>query len=212
MIKSAGKVGLAMGALLAMSSAHAIDFFNIKIFGSPDLVGTVGPSGSGSDSTWHTGANGKDIDFSLLKAKVGDGEKLEFGVVNITFEAKADQAIYLDALTLSFNNLVLGSGNIRFTEIVEDVINPGIIANHTVDITTANQGSYSKELMFSRASKHIKVKKTIYLDAPNVPNQLDKAAMGLIEQKMKCVPEPISMIAMAGGLAGLALKKRKVSR
>ncbi|MBL8040008.1 MAG: PEP-CTERM sorting domain-containing protein, partial [Chthonomonas sp.] len=59
---------------------------------------------------------------------------------------------------------------------------------------------------------HIKVKKTIYLDAPNVQNQFDRAGVGLVEQKLKCVPEPISMVSMGIGVAALVARKRKGSR
>jgi hypothetical protein len=210
-IKTAGKVGLALGAMFVVANAQAINFFNVKIFGTSDLIGSVG-EGNGFDSSYVKGANGKDIDFKFNKAQVGDNLPRDFGVINITFEAMADQAIVLDQVTITATALLLGSGNMRFTEIVEDVVNPGIIANLTVDLDASNNGGFSKDLVFSRQSNHIKVKKTIYLDAPNVQNQFDRAGVGLVEQKLKCVPEPISMVSMGIGVAALVARKRKGSR
>lgn len=189
----------------AISSAHAITFFNINIVGNSALVGTVGV-----DSFFHLGANGKDIDFTFNKAVVGDNRALRSGVINITYEAKSDKDMYLDNVTLTGLTLLTGSGHVRFTEIVEDKVNVGVIGTLSEDFY-APTGGFSKNIAFSRNSSHIKVKKTIYLDAFDT-RDLDLAGIGLVEQKIACVPEPGTFLALGAGVALVALKRRGAKR
>lgn len=194
---------LALAAVAAVGAAHAITFSNATVTGPAQLVGTLG-----SDYFINTGA--QDIDFIFTKAIVGDNLPLRVGAINITFIAESDVAMQLDKLTLSFSNILLGSGHIRFEEVVEDLVNPGIIAAHSVDLYAPGQ-VYTKTLMFDRVSEKIKVKKTIFLDAFDSidPQVLDLAGIGIVEQKIELVPEPASMIALGLGLAAVAARRRR---
>lgn len=189
-----------MGALAAIASAHAITFSNVVITGSAPLVGVLGV-----DHFVTTGAT--DIDFTFNHAVVGDNQPLRFGTINITFEASSPTAMVLDNLRLSATTLLLGSGHIRAVETIEDLVTPGVIATFSKDYF-AGTFAISEDIAFSRASTRIKVKKTFFLDAVDT-SVLDLAGIGIIEQNIKTVPEPTSMVALGLGVAGLIARRRR---
>ncbi len=191
---------MAVAALGAVAAANAITFSNVSITGPSQLLGTLG-----TDHFFTPGAT--DIDFTFNKALVGDAQPLRFGTINITYEAKSPTAMVLNELKLSATTLLLGSGHLRVVETIEDVVNPGVIASFSKDYY-AGTFAIAENIVFSRQSTHIKVKKTIFMDAFDT-QALDLAGVGLVEQNIKLVPEPGTMMAIGLGIAGLAARRRR---
>jgi len=193
-----GLVGLAI--LAAVGSAQAITFSNVTITGDAGIVGTLG-----TDHFVNTGAT--DIDFTFNKAAVGDNLALRFTTINITYEATSSVAMVLNEMKLSATTLLLGSGHVRIVETIEDVATPGIIANFSKDYYVGTF-AVTENISFQRPSTHIKVKKTIFMDAFDT-QAFDRASIGLIEQNIKTVPEPATMAALGLGLAAIGRRRRK---
>lgn len=198
-----GRLAFVAAVVGAVSGAQAITFTNVHVTGDADVIGALGV-----DHFVNIGI--KDIDFLFNHAIVGDFRPVRESAINITFEAEADQLMILDKLVLSFTNILLGTGKLFFQEIVEDLDNPGVIADFSVWLDSTQQGPFFHDIHFSRWSKRIKVKKTIFLIAqPDIPNQLDLAGVGLVEQNIECVPEPASLAALGLGIAAVVARRRK---
>lgn len=180
-------------AVVAVASAAAnaaVSFSNIVIRGSL----SAGASSSTSSN---------DIDFSLPNAQVGDALPSRTGNIVITFEASSPDPLSQDLLVLS--GALAGSGTIFFNEVVEDLNNPGVIATYNTVLNNNGQLPHNQPLNFSRATNHIKVKKTIVLSAVPDTAAFDLASVVLIEQRF--TPEPAAALLL---LAGLPLLRRRV--
>lgn len=186
---------IAIVAAAAAAANAAVTFSNIVIRGSLS-------AGASSVTT----AN--DIDFTLPNADVGDPpppDQPRTGNIVITYEATTDgEQLTQNLLVLS--GALAGSGTIFFNEVVEDLINPGIIATYNVVLSNNNQLPHSTILNFSRPSTHVKVKKTIVLSAVPDTAAFDFASVALVEQRL--IPEPSAAFLL---LAGLPLLRRWVS-
>lgn len=196
------KTAAALAVAAFAVGAKAITFSTPIFSGPPQLLGTIG-----TDTTFNLGGNGQDIDFTFLKAAVGDSLPLRAGTITITFTAKSDKPIVLDKLNLTFAALLKGSGHIRFVEIVEDLEGSGMLASFSKDYFAGTLGD-SQTLVFSRPSSYIKIKKTIFLDAFDT-DAVDIAALGFVEQKLEVVPEPATLAGFGLALAGLAARRRR---
>ncbi|MHC4442758.1 MAG: DUF7507 domain-containing protein [Planctomycetota bacterium] len=131
-----------------------------------------------------------NIDFIFPSATVGDPvHPIRFGNIIITYIAEDVSGIGQNAMVLSLLGALSGSGMIHFNEVVEDLENPGVIlATHSVVLDKNSPMPYIGVLNFSQTSKRIKVKKVLFLAAPDT-EEFDVASIELIEQNY-CIPGP----------------------
>lgn len=191
------KYVLAVGsAIFALStSSFALVFSNVTIGGSLS-----------SGASYFTGTN--DIDFLFPNAIVGDPvDPIRQGNIIITYEAQADMNLdFVDINIVSLLGALDGSGRIYFNEVVEDMVNPGVIASYDALILPGDLPFFDT-IYFDRPSSHIKVKKTFSLFAIDDTDDFDVAQISLVEQNF--VPEPATLLAIGAGLAALAARRRK---
>lgn len=191
------RTATALAVMLAAGSAAWADivFKNVVIEGS--LVG--------ENTSFETGPNDIKFTFDFPDGTVGDPvDPRRSGDVSITFEALSDDGIDADELTIGMEGSLFGSGRIVVNEIVEDVANPGVIATYQTTLTADSEMPHVKLIGFERASTHIKVKKTFFLDAPDTQER-DLAQLGMVRQNF--TPEPASLALLA--LYGLAWLRRR---
>lgn len=167
------------------------------IFSNVMIEGTLVDGASYQTGSW-------DIDFSFPDAVVGDPPDAprRFGNIIITFEAQSDLALDYDMLSIL--GALDGSGLIFFNEVIEDLVDPGVIATHNALLDENSELPYTADLLFDRATTHVKVKKTFFLSALDTPD-LDLASVLLVEQRL--VPEPATLLAVA--LIGLPALRRR---
>lgn len=198
--KKSGITTILAGALLlglASTSNALIIFSNVTINGTPALI---------AGATFFTGAS--DIDFIFPNAVVGDFQPVRQGVITLTYEATSSDP--LSGMSYSLLGGVSGSGLIQFSEVVEDMVNPGIIGTAgPFTITNNSQLPFNTTFEFSRTSTHIKVKKDFFLIAEPNTEVLDLARISLVEQNLQAVPEPTSMAAIGIGLAAIVARRRR---
>jgi len=177
---------------LAGASAHAdLIFSNVNVTGSL--------SGGASFV-----ASNFDIDFTFPDAVVGDPNDVpRFGNIVITFEVTGDM-MTADQLLLSVGGALSGSGLVFFNEVVEDLVNPGVIATYNALLDENSDLPHVALLPFSRASAHIKVKKTLFLSAEDT-QAFDLANVSLVQQNF--IPEPASVTLLLSA-ALLAVRRR----
>lgn len=148
------------------------------------------------------------IDFFFPDAIVGDPvDPRRSGNIEVTYEATADDAIVQDKLVLSVLGALAGSGNIFVNEVVEDLVTPGVIATHNAVLNSNSQLPHVAVLTFDRPSLHVKIKKTFFLNAIPDTDGFDVAAIGVVEQTLTQVPEPVSIVLFS--LLGLARLRRR---
>jgi hypothetical protein len=183
---------------IAATSSAVITFSNVNFAGSAPLI---------SGASFATGAT--DIDFTLPNAIVGDFQVLRQGTITITYEATSPTAIVMDQMVLSVLGGLLGSGQVQFSEVIEDLVTPGVIGVLSpVTVTSNSQLPWTGNIVFSRASNHIKVKKEFFLIANPDTQALDLARISFVEQNLVTVPEPASMIGLGLGLSAIIARRR----
>lgn len=188
---------LAVGALIVGFAPHAsagVVYSNVTINGS--LAG---------GASFVTGPN--DIDFSFPNASVGDGQPSRSGNLIITYIAQSDDRTTFDRMILSTLGALLGSGTVIVNEVIEDLVNPAVIATfgRTYRAEQGNNLPQTHVIPFTRETTAIKVKKTYVLVAPET-QALDLANVSLVEQRLVPAPGAL-MLAGAGGV--LALRRRR---
>ncbi len=193
---------LTIGAcFVATVASQAITFSNVTMtFVNPAL-------GNGA----FVSTSGNTIDFTTPSFSVGDGSfgPDRAGMVTISYEATSDSFMASDRLVLAALGGLLGTGMIEIQETVYDMINPGVIAAlPNTQITNSSQLPFVADLTFSRQTTHLRAEKIIKISAPESAS-LDFARIGLIEQQIGMVPEPGSMLVVAGALGAVMARRRR---
>lgn len=206
MNKFAIRLAVAAGIAACAGVASALQFVDVQITGDVSLIGL-----NAADVTVNT--FDKDIDFGFSHACVGDNLPLRSGAISITFEVKSDptkELIYCDLLSASV--LTKGSGFVQISEFIEDFTNGGpAYGPLNVDTASTSGGVLTGKLEWKKGSSHIKVKKTIFLDATADTNARDLACIGLMEQRFKTmpVPEPATIFGVGTALAAIIARRKK---
>jgi hypothetical protein len=197
---------LVLSFAVASVGAHALTFSNV-IAQSPPL-----------STGWSFNTNANSITFFTPNAIVGDPvAPLRAATLNLQYDADATGGpnAYADDVVVNLQTLTLGSGTIFFTESVFELDSNGNEVSNgllgTVSQTlNANSGmSWSGTIMFSRDVQRFRAKKAFTMVAPDTAN-FDVAALGLVNQSIRLVPEPGTFVAL--GLGAVALLRRKRSK
>ncbi|MBS1705507.1 MAG: PEP-CTERM sorting domain-containing protein [Armatimonadetes bacterium] len=185
----------------SVAASQAIGFSNVTI-ASPPLS---------NGSSYTTIAN--SISFSLPNAIVGDSLALRAGNVNIQYDYASPNAAYAVTAFVNLGTLCLGSGRVAFTEMVfeldgggNEVGGPIGSLTHLFDASTSSV--FSGQINLSKSVNNIRVKKAFTLLAPDT-TAVDLAAVAIVNQSVKTVPEPATIAALGAGLAFIARKRRK---
>lgn len=166
------------------------------------------PLGSGAALS----ASGNAVSFSA-GAAVGDTLPSRYQIFTYQYDARSTGAL-INGITLNFAGEVRGSGRIT---VQEDIYALDFAGNEIGGIAqsftrTVGEGAgifvRSTPLNFQDSYRSIRVKKTIILNA--IPNTqgTDLAALGYVNQSVEVVPEPASMLALAGAAAMVARRRR----
>lgn len=153
----------------------------------------------------------QDIDFFFdSSVSIVDGQPQAVIRIAITYEAWGmNMDITQDTLVVSVLGGLLGSGTLIFNEVIEDLEAENgedvTLVEYGVTLTADDALPHVADLMFSRPSQHIKVKKTITLIAPDLNEGIDLAAISLVEQRL--IPTPGAMALM--GLGGMIASRRR---
>ena len=188
---------LAVGAV----SAQAVTFTNIIVASPPMSTG------------WSSNALGNAISFFTPNAMVGDvTDPVRSGTLNIQFDAYNDVGMTADQLTVNLAAFTSGSGRIDFAETVIELDSGGneLLAIGSATHTFLPGGStvWDTVINFSHPVFGLRVKKVFVLTAP-ATDDVDLAAIGIINQAIQVVPEPATMAALGFGAIGLLARKRR---
>lgn len=187
-------LAIAAAGIFAATAQASIVFSNINITGS-----------LGGGATFNTSPT--EIDFYLPEAFVGDPtDPVRNGTLTLEYEASSTDAMVADLMVLSVLGAIAGSGQVFVNEVVDDLVNPGVIANFAALIDVNSPPPLTADIAFSRGSTHIKVKKDFTLVAADTP-EFDLANVGIVEQNLELVPEPASIGLLV--LGTLALLRRR---
>jgi hypothetical protein len=162
------------------------------------------PLGSGAALS----ASGNSVSFSAAAA-VGDTLPSRYQIFTYQYDARSTGAL-INGITLNFAGEVRGSGRITVQEDIYQLDNAGNevggVAQSFIQSVGEGAGVFvrSTPLDFNGNYRSIRVKKTIILNAINNTNGTDLAALGYANQSVEVVPEPASMLALAGAAAMVA--------
>lgn len=201
---------LALGASVAVG-AQAVTFTLVSFNGTT----TVGSQTLADNYTFVPAGN--SVNITTQNAKVGDGEPIRAGQINIIYDATNVNPLIAISMTLNLQGFLRGSGELSAVEDVFELDSNGFeiggpIATIQTPIINSSTPlvSWSGTQVFSRPVTRLRAKKTINLTAqPDVPNQFDFAQLGVVNQSLRVVPEPATMVALALGLTALAARRKR---
>lgn len=192
------RAATAVGLALVGAGAHAALFYNVIINSAPLSNG----------ASFNTVGN--SIHFNTPNAIVMDGAPNAVVVFNIQYDADMGAGNAINQVDVNLATVTAGTGRIDFSEqvFVLDVNNNEVggavgTAQHT--FTPNDSPFYSTSIALSTSSQRIRAKKTFVMQAPDVRDQLDLAALAICNQNV--VPEPTSIAAL--GLGALVLLRRR---
>ena len=189
--------------LVAAAAANAVTFSNITVQSPPLSNG----------ASWSLLGNA--IKVFVPNAIVGDPtHPMRSGTLNIQYDA--DCGAGQNATTVGANTAVvtLGPGMVVMNELVFNLDSAGneiggAIGSYTHTFSSTTSSNDSATISLTGGGRYLRVKKSFTLIAPDT-NELDLAAIAIINQNVQCVPEPASMAAL--GLGAVALIRRRRAR
>lgn len=189
--------------LVAAAATQAITFTNITVTSPPLSNG----------SSWTVLAN--SIKVFVPNAIVGDPtHPLRAGTLNIQYDVDCGRGQTATAVGANTAVVTLGSGAIIMNELVFNLDSGGneiggAIGSYTHLFNSSTANNDSASILLDGGGRYIRVKKSFTLVAPDTQD-LDLAAIAIINQNVQCVPEPASMAAL--GLGAVALIRRRRAR
>jgi len=177
---------------------------------------SVSPLTSGSSSSIVANA----ITFLLPNALVGDPvAPLRSGIIELIYRAEVDindPLIYGNQVVVNLAQVTKGRGTIDFTEQIfelDGALNEigGFIGTSSTSFNPSSPMNWTDTIILDRQVKKFRAKKTFVLSAPDSTdiNVLDLAALGTVNQNVKLVPEPGTMVALMAGIGALAARRRR---
>lgn len=194
------KTTLSLAFVVAALAGSAGTASAALIFSNVSVTGSVA-----SPNAVATGPNDIDFTFTSPGGLVGDPvAPIRSGNIVITFNVLSTEgAITMDIASIL--GAAVGSGTIIFNEIVEDNTTGQILASVNLTINAQNPPPQSLSIPFSSPSSNFKVKKTLFLYAPDSQAPIDLAQVGLIEQRFVPTPGALALL----GLGGLVAARRR---
>lgn len=181
------------------AAAHAVTFYNV-IIASPPLS---------NGSSWSS--TGNAINFYTPNAILMDGAPAAFVPFSIQYDADMGTGNSANQVGVNLAVVTAGSGFVQFTEQVFELDNAnnevgGPIGTDAFLFNPNTPVVYSNDIALSRSVQKLRVKKTFFMNAADVQNQLDLAAIQIVNQNV--VPEPSALAALGLGLIAVARRRR----
>lgn len=189
-----------LGAVAALSTASQAVILITNATANSATLGSQEITAIGNSATLLSGS------------AVGDGFPLRSGIIAMQYDARSTGA-NIGSIKLNLRGIATGSGSIS---VIEDVFAIDALGNETgflqsFSFTSApNAGNFlaSRTFNLTTSSQAIRVKKTIFLEAnPNTQGN-DSALLSFVNQSVEPVPEPASMLALAGAAAMVARRRK----
>ncbi len=157
------------------------------------------------------------IDFTPTAPSflVGDSTSFGSGVGTIIYTVVA--SVPITGITMTIQGNVNLAGEVNWTETAEaGTTNLGSIngLKRGSSYSGGSDGAFTQTatLNFSQAVQSFKVKKTFDLDiGANTPPSQSVASVGLIEQDLRSVPEPCSLLALGGACVAILRRRRRTA-
>ncbi len=205
-----GRIGLKVSLMktafvafivVAAAASQAVTFSNFVVGSAPLSTG------------WSQNSIGNSVSFFFPNAIVGDNQTLTSGTVNIQYDAASGPAMIANQAVVNLGAFFAGTGTVLFTELIIELdANGNEVGGNIGSISHVfapnSNPVWSGTINFSRQVTNFRAKKSFTLLAPDVANQLDLAAIGIVNQNVQVVPEPATMTALGLGIAALLRRKR----
>lgn len=187
---------------VASVGAHALTFTNVMANSAP------------LSNNWSFNTNANSITFFTPNAIVGDPvAPVRSGTLNLQYDASTGGPMaYADDVVVNLQQFCAGSGMIFFTETVHELdanmneVSNSLIGSVSRVFDASSSNTWSGTIWFTRQVENFRVKKAFTMVAPDT-SAFDVAALGLVNQSIRIVPEPGTIAAL--GLGALVLLRRK---
>lgn len=200
------KVLLVASLAVVSAASQAITFAFVSFGGDPAMYAGM----SASSLVF----NGNSMTVTPSNAAVGDpigGDR--FRRFSITYKVDAGAGNFITGMNGNFISSIAGAGSsITMVESLVQLDSAGLevggaFATLTGSTNLSSQ-TFSGSISFAPV-RAIIVKKDFFLSADNTAG-FDLAALGTINQSVEVVPEPASMLVLAGAAAMVARRRRSI--